>query len=638
MSSGFRAASSDPSPRRRRSAPPRARSVYDWLTLALIGASPIPGLWIYGAVPFWAHAPLLALCYLGSLLYLLRPVFFPRAEAAACPPAFLGLAAFLLYGGLMILRADAPYEASIEMLRLAGYVLAFQAWAGLAGEQGRWRWWLALLMLSATLMGWYAIIQHAHESRMVLAVERPPDYGMRASGAFICPNHFANILAMTIPVAAALLAMPAAGAPLRLLSAYTILVSLPPLYLSGSRSAWLGVIAGLTVAFGLLGMRRGIKRALVLFVATPLALGAVGVAVWLLSPMVQERVGDALKGNVRLALWRDTLAMIAAQPWFGFGPGQYRWVYPQYWHFLDIYIDPEFAHNDYLQLAAEFGIAGAALLLGALGWALIRLVRLIRFGDADRGDFLIAGFVGACAASAVHAMFDYNFHLYANVQYLAAIGGIAVAVLRHGGHLADPAYWSRIPFRGAALAILPLALFALTVRAGASHIMTLRGDAFRETASLDRALDAYHAALRIDSANGAAHRGIGLVRTGQATWNFDREAKAEQIADATARFARALELNPRDLAARFGMARILQAQGRHDDALAALRELVELAPYHRDYWVELGLQLRTMRDYPAALEAFERARRIHNSEQINLNIQFLRRRIAESAAAAASTP
>jgi O-antigen ligase len=575
---------------------------------------------------------------MGSLLYLLRPLFFPRVDAPVCPPAFLGLTAFLLYGGALILRADAPHDASIEMLKLAGHVLAFQAWAGLAGEHGRWRWLLALLMLSATLMAWYAIIQHAHGSRMVLNVERPQEYEMRASGAFICPNHFANILAMTASMAAGVLAMSAAGVPLRLLALYAILVVLPPLYWSGSRSAWLGLVAGMTVVAGLLGMRRGLKRGLLFFIATPLALGAAGAVVWMLSPMVQERVADALKGNVRLALWRDTLLMIADQPWLGSGPGQYRWVYPQYWRNLDIYINPEYAHNDYLQLVAEFGIFGAALLLGALGWALIRLLRQIRSGDAERGDFLIAGFAGACAAASVHALFDYNFQLYGNVQFLAAFGGITIAVLRSGGHLSDPSWCSRIPLRGAVLAAAPLALAALVARASAAHILTLRGDAFREAAQLERALVAYRAALRIEPANGAAHRGIGLVRAGQAVWNFDREAKAEQIAEATARFERALSLNPRDLAARFGMVRVLQTQGRQDEALAALRELVERAPFHRDYWVELGLQLRAMRDYPAALEAFERARHLRGSEQIDLNIQFLQRRIAASAAAPAAAP
>lgn len=635
MSSGFRAASfkvsrSDSGSRRRRSTHSRARSIYDWTALGLIGAGPILGIWAFGAVPLWVHGPLLALCYLGCLLYLLRPIFFACAKGAAFPPGLIGLAAFLLYGAFLITRSVAPHEAAIEMLKLTGYVLAYQAWTGLAGEQGRWRWLLALLLLTATLMAWYAIIQHAHGSNMVLNVERPAQYEMRASGAYICPNHFANMLAMMIPVAGALLAMPAAGGALRLLALYSIVVLLPPLYWSGSRSAWIGLLAGVTVTVALLGMRRSARRALLLFVVTPVLLALAGVVVWMLSPMVQERVADALKGNVRINLWRDTWAMFLDHSWMGVGPGQYRWAYSEYWHFLGMYIDPEYAHNDFLQLLAEFGVVGAALLLGALGWALYRMIRLIRPGDSERGDFLIAGFAGACAASAAHACFDYNFHLYGNVQIIAALGGITCAVLASGGHYRTPTWWTRIPLRGAPFAIAPLGLLLLTARVTASHIFSTRGDAFREVARLEDALAAYRVALRIDPANAAAHRGIGLIRTGQAAWNLDREARTEQSEEALARFRRALDLNRRDLAARFGMARALQAQGRQQEALVALQDLVELAPHHRDHWIELGLHLRAMRDFPAALEAFERAKAIGGGEQVDLNIQFLRRRITES--------
>jgi tetratricopeptide (TPR) repeat protein len=228
-------------------------------------------------------------------------------------------------------------------------------------------------------------------------------------------------------------------------------------------------------------------------------------------------------------------------------------------------------------------------------------------------------------------LFDYNFQLYGNVQFLAALGGITMAVLRSGGHLNSPHWRLRIPFRGAVLAIIPFVLAVLAARASIAHILTLRGDIFRENAKLEQALDAYYLALRFEPANGAAHRGIGLVRAGQAVWNFDRESKQQQIEEAIQRFTRALELNSRDLEARFGMVRILQTQGRHDEALAALQDLIKRAPFHRDYWVELGLQLRTMREYPAALQAFERARSLGTTEQIELNIQFLKRRMAASA-------
>ncbi|MCS6771655.1 MAG: O-antigen ligase family protein [Kiritimatiellae bacterium] len=635
MSSGYLAASSEPeagpSPKRRRRSPlPRSRSIYEWAALALVGLCPIAGIWLYGAIPLWAYGPMMALAFVGCALYWARPLFFDRAEPAQCPPAFGGLALFLAYGALLILRSEARYEAFLEMLKLACHVFAFQFWFGLAREQGRWRILLALLLLSGTLMAWYAIVQHANGSRMVLLVERPAQYEMRASGAFICPNHFANFLAMLVPTSIALMTARGAGAALRILAVYSAVVLLPPIYLSASRSAWIGLGAGITVTLALLGLRKSRSRAIVLLLVTPLALAAVGVAVWAFSPLVQERVADALRGNVRLNLWRDTWTMIRDNPWFGWGPGQYRWIYPQYWHFLKMHIDPEHAHNDYLQLVAEFGAVGAVLLLSALAWALIRLVAVIQNSDSERGAALIAGFAGACAASAAHAMFDYNFHLFGNVQVLAALGGVTCATLVGGGHLRPRPCIGSGKISALAAAVVMLAFAVLSARASAAEIFTARGDRNRQKARFESAVAAYRAALRVEPRKGAAHRGIGLVRIAQARWNLDAESRTRQLDEAIERFERALKLNPRDLDAQFGLVRVAQMRERADEALARLRDLVRQAPYHSGYWFELGLHLRSMRDYAGALQAFETARSLEPSERIDLNIQAVRRRLAES--------
>lgn len=633
MSSGFPAASSDPAPDtgsrpRRRSPLPRSRSVYEWTALALVGLSAILGPWLFGGVRLWSVGPLSFLVFSGTALYLLRPLLFARAETVRWPPAMTGLVAFLAYGALMIPRAAVPYDAAVEMAQYASYVAAFLVWVGLSGEQGRWRWLLALLLLTATFMAWYSIIQHAHESRMVLNLERPEQYGMRASGAYFCPNHFANLLALLIPMAVALALLPAAGFPLRLLSGYAVLVMLPPLYLSGSRSAWLGVIAGVTTTIALLGLRRSAGRAVALLVVTPVLLAGLGAAVWAFSPMMQERVADALQGNVRLNLWRDTLAMIADNPLLGFGPASYLWVYPHYWHHLAIYINPQFAHNDYLHLVAEFGLLGAGLLLGALGYAVVRMIAILRGGESERGALLIAGFLGACATCAVHACFDYNFHLYGNVQMLAALGGITAASLYAGGHLEPPRWIERVPGRGALLVLVPLLLALFTARAVATYAYALRGDFLREEMRLDEAAGQYRRAIRIHPGHPAAHRGLGEALSLQAFWNLDRETKRAQIEEAMTALQRARELNPRDTAVVFGIGRLHNLRGESERALETFRQLVELTPHHRDYWVELGLQLRGMGRDAEALEVFEKARAMGGSEQIDLNIQFLRARLA----------
>lgn len=641
MSSGYPAAFSEhpsaggrqPSGRRRRSSLPLSRSIYEWVALLLAATGPVLGTWLFGGVRLWSVGPLMLFSFVASALYLLRPVLFSTIEPLRWPPGFLAFWIFLLYGACRISAAPSTMDATVEILRLSSYLLAFWVWAGLSAEQGRWRWLLALLLLAISVMAWYAIIQHAHGARGVLNLIRPEQYGMRASGAYFCPNHFANLLAISVPLGLALALMPAAGVPLRLLSAYTVLVALYPLYLTASRSAWLGVAAGLTVCLGLLSLRRGVGRALLALILTPLFFAGVGVVGWMTSPLVHARVEDALKGNIRISLWRDTLAMIADHPWLGYGPGSFRWVYTRYWHHLGQYLDPEFAHNDFLQLVAEYGAVGALLLLGGLTYVLVRLVRQIRSGDAERGVYLIAGFVGACAAAAVHACFDYNFHLHGNVSVLVAFGGVTAAILHSGGHFNSPRWVEPLGRHTAWLALLPLLLALVASRSIASYAFALRGDFSQAALRYDAAARDYKKAIRILPSNGAAHRALGFLRSAESYWNRDPDSLRVQVDEGLAAFARAREINPLDLDSAFGMSHMRVRINEPEKAVSIMQELVRLAPHHRDYWVELGLQLRSLRRYEEALAAFERAQAYGNTEQIALNLQFLRRRLAAADAA-----
>ncbi len=625
------------STRRRRgsAALPLAQSVYDWIALALLAAAPLAGVWLFGGVRLWSVGPLLMGVLLSGVLYLLRPLVFRQPWSVRSPPGILLFLAFLLYAAMTLTWAAVPYDARLELLKAVSCVVALWVWTGLAGYAGRWRWLLAAVLLAITMMAWYAIIQEAHGSRGVLNLVRPQSYGMRASGAYFCPNHFANLLAILVPMALALVATPAAGVPLRLFAGYSALLALPPLYLTQSRSGWLGLLAGIIVTLCVLSLRRGVRRFLTMLVVAPLGAAAAGLMAWALSPMVQERVADAMQGNVRLALWRDTLAMVAERVWLGFGLASYRWVYPHFRHHLTQYLDPQFAHNDYLQLVAECGVVGAVLLLGAVLVLLVRLLLQVTRADSDRGSCLIAGLLGSAAAAGVHACFDYTFHIYGNVQVLILLAGVTTAVLYNGGHLAPREIEGPRRWLAAGVAVVLLVLLGLSGRAVASYGYVLKGDVDRAVLDADPARAAYETARRIEPANWQAHLGLGHLLGVLAHWNRDAESKQVQAAEAMSAYQRVRELNPWDTESLFGMSRLHNTLGQTEQALAVLEELVQKVPFHRDFLVELGLQQRAMGRYADALRTFERARQVEGSEMIDLNLQILRQRLAQPAAGAA---
>ena len=94
---------------------------------------------------------------------------------------------------------------------------------------------------------------------------------------------------------------------------------------------------------------------------------------------------DRLKG--RLPYWEAGAAMVRAEPAFGIGIGRF---YRQIWAFSPrqeaLRQPQENAHNYYLQVAAELGLAGLVAFLALLGAVLRAAWRAGRSRERSRSD------------------------------------------------------------------------------------------------------------------------------------------------------------------------------------------------------------------------------------------------------------
>jgi O-antigen ligase len=133
--------------------------------------------------------------------------------------------------------------------------------------------------------------------------------------------------------------------------------------------------------------------------------------------------------------------MIADEPWLGWGPGSYRFVAPEYLKRNPLFTDPQdpaillfavnHAHDDWVQLVAEWGFVGAALFMGALGWFTWKTWQWR--GVLPPESWLVLGAVGMVLMGAV-----VDFPLY-NPAVLIAVGGLLAATLKAGELAARPA-------------------------------------------------------------------------------------------------------------------------------------------------------------------------------------------------------
>ncbi len=141
-----------------------------------------------------------------------------------------------------------------------------------------------------------------------------------------------------------------------------------------------------------------------------------------------DRLNDfsaaSLHSGARLQLWTAALAMIHDRPLGGFGLGSFVQAFPIY----DVHMMPFImnkAHNDYLELAAGWGLPAAALWWTALGLLLWRCLR----GVYERRRRRLYPLVAVAAASAVgfHSIFDFSLQMPAIALTFATILGIGVA-------------------------------------------------------------------------------------------------------------------------------------------------------------------------------------------------------------------
>jgi O-antigen ligase len=170
------------------------------------------------------------------------------------------------------------------------------------------------------------------------------------------------------------------------------------LVLSRTRSAWLGVLAGLAAV--------AILRAPRLL----LALGGGLAAVLLLRPApVLDRLTFTDPSSVdRYYMWQAGVDMIRDKPVFGQGPGMILSRYPVYrWPEAPSALVPHL-HNNALQLAAERGLPCFAFWLWSIAAAMGDAYREWRRGDRGAA-WTAAAALGVLVALMAAGLFEYNF-------------------------------------------------------------------------------------------------------------------------------------------------------------------------------------------------------------------------------------
>lgn len=575
----------------------------------------------FGAVRSLEFAVLQALTCIVALLWATRLWLAPRPRLL-WPPVCWAVLAFTAYAVVRYLTADVEYVARQEMIRVLVYALLFFAVLNnLHRQESTTIISFTLIFLALAIAG-YGIYQYLAESDRVWTLLKP--YPHRASGTYICPNHFAGFLEMLLPLALAYTLTGRLKPVTRVVLGYAAVVMVAGIAVSTSRGSWIATLAVMFLFVGALSMRRQ-HRIPALAVLGILLVGAA--LFFKQSYYGQLRLRDVvtnrgqLNDGMRFTLWEPAFQMWKENPWFGVGPAHFDIRFRAY-RPEAVQLTPDRVHNDYLNTLADWGIVGVVLVLSAwvlLGLGVYKTWRSPRLAAADIGGksmsnkfaFVLGTSLGLTAIL-THSVVDFNMHIPANAILVVTLMALLSAHLR----FATERFWFgpravikalvSVLILGATAYLLPQAW-----RHGAEFVWLDR--ASRAPSFSPRQVELLRHAHRIEPMNpqttlsvGEAYRRQsqegGLSYQGQA--GVDYRILAEQ---AMVWFGKGMGLNPHDSRNYSGYGWCLDWLDRPSEAEGYFDRAEQLDPNNYFNLNNIGMHYVQSGNFAAAKPWFERS-------------------------------
>ena len=342
----------------------------------------------------------------GQISVIWNPVFLPML-------AFLALVCIQMLPGISAYR----HATFSGVLLYAAYGLTCFLLVQCFSRTRYLRIAATALVIYGTALAMFAVLQNL-SSPSKLYWLRVPRSGGWIYGPYVNHNHYAGLMEMLVPVPLVFAFTRFARGRERWIAASVAAFMGATIFLSGSRGGMAALAVQIAIFFWLVFRERARSRAG--FLMAGLLLCSLLLVAWIGGSQVSDRlatlVGDhhtELASNIRLNIDRDTLHMVSKRPVLGWGLGTFGDIYPSFRSFYtNALIDR--AHNDYLQLLAETGVAGFAIAIWFLLATLRPALRKIRKWPSDvNGAVSVAAILGI-SAILVHSFVDFNLQIPAN--------------------------------------------------------------------------------------------------------------------------------------------------------------------------------------------------------------------------------
>jgi O-antigen ligase len=335
-------------------------------------------------------------------------------------------------------------QSVISYFKLLAYFCFFCCVLMLVTDEKRIKWLLMTMVAAGTLQAVYGSFE------VLLGLEKSLvfglDVGNAATGSFVYKNHYANFLMMCASAGIGLLVISLQknrnASPKDMLRAFvstmlsskaiiriSIAIMVIGLVMSRSRMGNTAFFVAMTViGFVSLYLIKNKSKGLTILVISMFIIDLFIVSAYFGLEKVQERlVQTSLQQESRDEVVRDASRMIFDYPLLGTGGGSFYSSFPQY-QSSEVHSFYDHTHNDYLQMAIEYGLPAFIIMAGMTLFLSYKALRPMY----RRQNSVFKGASFACSMAVlgmlVHMTVDFPLQAFANATYFCVFLALAMVI------------------------------------------------------------------------------------------------------------------------------------------------------------------------------------------------------------------
>ena len=414
---------------------------------ALIFGTIASGALLFGGVQQTGVLVMSGFCVASMFIWLIR-TWISKSPKILWPPCSWLVLAFVAYAWWSLPVALVQYPARDELHKINLYACLFFLALNNLYRQEITQWFVYALLSLGMLLSCYAVFQFVTNSPYVWGAIKPAMFMHRGSATYICPNHFAGLLELLLPLGIATTFLSRIKQEIRVVVGYASLVILIGIGVSVSRGAWLS--CGLALGLMFIWFARKPQLRIPAIVAMLLILMGVGYGMER-AHMIRKRFDQMVsKGtpddvSSRILIWNSAIDLWKTEKIRGLGPSQFDA------HFVtkrpaELQWRPANVHNDYLNALVDYGVIGAGIISIFFLTLAVGTIKIWKYVDRASNDLEIkssnrSAFVMGCVIGIVallfHSLIDFNFYIPANAALAVTLFGLLSSHLR----FATDRYW-----------------------------------------------------------------------------------------------------------------------------------------------------------------------------------------------------